>query len=261
MDYAEVERAVLDRFRRGGTVEEPFPHLFLTEVFPAALYARMRALLPDDALYGATDPRRSRNPRAVHRSKFSIDPDSVTRLDPERRALWTGIGRLLTGQAFLDTVAAAFRHGVAARYGDGPLDLVAGLELNLDHAGYAIGPHTDASQKFATLLFYLPEDDARADLGTAIFLPRRRGFRSESPQQFPFGHFEKLRGFPFLPNSVFGFLKTDASFHGREEVTGPTVRRQFMTLSIQHRSGVPPLRAGAAALAGTGAAEGPSLAR
>jgi hypothetical protein len=86
------------------------------------------------------------------------------------------------------------------------------------------------------MLFYLPEDDSRADLGTALFTPNQAGFVSEPASQFPFEQFTKVKAAPYVPNCCFTFLKTDNSFHGREPVQGHEVRRPMMFVTILHRS-------------------------
>ena len=41
---------------------------------------------------------------------------------------------------------------------------------------------------------------------------------------------------PFLPNSLFLFLKTDASFHGVETVGDPDCRRWLLLYDIYHQA-------------------------
>ena len=232
---AEVAAAILGRFQGLAAESNPFPPAYASQVFPDPFYRTLLTMLPGDEILSATDQRRSSNPYAVNRRKFTITPNSLARLDEERRAFWTSMATFLCGGDFLRAVASVFREGLKQRYGARPLDLVPRLEINVDNENYAIPPHTDAPVKVGTLLFYLPSDESQSDLGTSIYVPRDRGFRSEEPIQYPFEKFETVRTFPFLPNSMFGFIKTDNSFHGRPPVKGEGVRRRIMTLSIQHR--------------------------
>ena len=80
--------------------------------------------------------------------------------------------------------------------------------------GYFLGPHTDIPTKVATLLFNLPGDASAPHLGTTLYEPLDPAVRSVGSRHHDFGDFRVVRTMPFVPNSVFGFLKTDNSFHG-----------------------------------------------
>ncbi len=45
-----------------------------------------------------------------------------------------------------------------------------------DTTNYALGPHSDATRKVITVLFYLPKDASQAHLGTSIVCAERGGF-------------------------------------------------------------------------------------
>ena len=231
----DIAAAILRRLAPLSAEREPFPHIYQTEFFPPAFYQSLLAMLPPDELLSGTVAERSTNPYGSNRRKFKIDPPSLSRLDDVRREFWSRIASFLCGREFVMAAMRVFQEGLARRYGSRPLDVKTRLEINIDQENYAISPHTDAPQKICTMLFYLPSDDSRSDLGTSIYVPRDRTFRSEQAQQYPFENFETVRSLPFVPNSAFAFLKTDTSFHGRPPVEGAAVRRQIMTLSIQHR--------------------------
>ncbi len=216
---------------------EPFPHAFIRDFFPQAFFQAMRANLPADEALDPTDRRRSNNPHAVNRRKFALDEAHLATLDPGRRRFWSTVLPWLGGAEFARMVLARFAGGLAARYGDRPLDLVSRVEINVDRENYAIQPHTDSPKKVLSMLFYLPADDARADLGTSIYAPKDSTFRSETTIQYPFRLFDAVEAFPYVPNSCLAFLKTDNSFHGRPLVTGTAVHRPMMFISIQHRAG------------------------
>lgn len=248
MDFADARKAILAHFASVPVAEDPFPHFFTREVFPSAYFHAIRDHLPPDDLLEVTDRRRSGNPYAANRRKFGVNPQNLERLDEGRRRFWAPLRDLLCGREFLDLVISRFAGGVARRYGGRPLDPVGRLEINIDSENYAISPHTDSEAKIGTMLFYLPEDESRADLGTAIFAPKEKGFVSERAYQFPFEKFDKIQAFPYVPNSCFAFLKTENSFHGRELVTGPNLRRPMMFVSIQHRDKAFGLGGGGAAM-------------
>lgn len=239
MNWDEIRQQTAARLSSVRVTDEPFPHVYIRDFFPESFFQALRANLPPDDALEATDGKRSSNVYAVNRRKFAIDPDHLQALPDDRRAFWSETRRWLAGREFTHSVLSRFGTGIAKRYGHRPLDLVNRIEINVDRENYAIPPHTDSSAKMLTMLFYLPADDSRADLGTSIYVPKDRGFRSEHPRQYPFEDFDTVATFPYVPNSCLAFLKTDNSFHGRPPVTGENVSRPMMFVSIQHKIAKP----------------------
>jgi hypothetical protein len=90
------------------------------------------------------------------------------------------------------------------------------VQLCRDKIGYSIGPHTDGSEK-SSILYYLAEDDSKPHLGTSIYLPKKKGFTCNGKKHHDFKDFEKVKTIPYLPNTAFGFMRCDWSFHGVEQ--------------------------------------------
>jgi hypothetical protein len=104
--------------------------------------------------------------------------------------------------------------------------------LVYDHTNYALGPHTDSPRKALSVLFYLPEDDTRPGLGTSIYVPKDPGFRCEGGPHYPFDGFDRMMTMPYVPNTLFAFLKTPVSFHGVEPVTEPAFHRSLLLYDL-----------------------------
>ena len=102
-----------------------------------------------------------------------------------------------------------------------------------DTADFEISPHSDAPHKVFTLLFYLPKDASKQQYGTSVYRPKQSDFTSEPGKRFPFDQFEEHWRAPFLPNSVFGFMKNERSFHGRPRLEALTGTRDWMNCSVQ----------------------------
>ena len=83
-----------------------------------------------------------------------------------------------------------------------------------DRAGYSIGPHTDSPRRLLTMMVYLPEDREHTHLGTSVYRPLEDGRVCAGEAHHAFDGFEVVKTAPYLPNSAFGFMKTDNSFHG-----------------------------------------------
>ena len=95
---------------------------------------------------------------------------------------------------------------------------------------FVLGPHTDMAHRIITLVFYLAEDSEHWQAGTSQYVPRDVMFRCSGGPHYGFGDFKKVATAKFLPNTVFGFFKSDYSFHGVE----PWNDLNFIRNSIQY---------------------------
>jgi len=50
-----------------------------------------------------------------------------------------------------------------------------------------------------------------------------------------FEHFHKLKTFAYLPNSVFGFICSDTSFHSVEPLKKEFIERDVLSLTLLHK--------------------------
>lgn len=130
---------------------------------------------------------------------------------------------------------------------DAGLDLVSAIALKfdkegsfrdetrlvLDRKGYGIWPHTDHKDKAASLLFYLPTDNSEEELGTSVYTPKDKEFRCAGGGAHKEEGFNKVWTAPFRRNSLFGFWKTDNSFHGVEKINRP-ITRNVLLYNVYH---------------------------
>ena len=82
-------------------------------------------------------------------------------------------------------------------------------------------------------LFYLPRDESQSHLGTSIYVPEDAGFACPGGPHHPFELFRRVYTMPYVPNTLFAFLKTQNSFHGVEPLTGAAVRRDLLLYDIK----------------------------
>ena len=102
-----------------------------------------------------------------------------------------------------------------------------------DYTTYSLGPHTDSPTKVLSFLFYLPADDSLAHLGTSIYVPKDPRFTCPGGPHHPFEMFDRMMTMPFLPNTLFAFMKTQNSFHGVEPIQKAGVRRDLLLYDIK----------------------------
>lgn len=170
----------------------PFPHFFVKNVFPDGFYEEMQQILAQK-----TD---------FHAEKFAnrefADEVGIPALEFMRE------------KGFLLDMFNLFHVDVSERFKGTSFKLGYDLRLIRDSQNYKIGPHTDSPSKVLSLLFYLPDDDAYRECGTSVFVPEARYFTCPGGPHHSFEGFREVWRAPFLPNSCFGFWKTNNSFHG-----------------------------------------------
>lgn len=182
----------------------PFAHFHAKNVFPVEFYDSIQRSLP--TLDGYSTHGTSYKGR-----KFAAPIKNGP------------LGFLLTDE-FAKTIITLFLPEFRHRFPTGTFESKMDLRLVLDGENYSIGPHTDAPWKIVSLLFYLPRDLTLQDLGTSIYTPRDPEFRCPGGPHHKFEDFNLIWTAPYLPNSCFGFFKTDRSFHGVQPITRPCRR-------------------------------------
>lgn len=203
-DPAEVLGHICYRIRNCIPAAWPFPHFYIENAFPTAFYLQLINNLP--SLEGYREGAGKYNGR-----KFA-DQALIAELD------------FLKSEEMIRSVVHAFMPSFQRRFPDGKFTPQQDIRLILDSENYAIGPHTDAPWKIVSLLFYLPPDTSMEQHGTSIYLPNDPNFRCPGGPHHKFDNFTKIVTAPFRPNTLFGFFKTDQSFHGVEPIMQPCRR-------------------------------------
>ncbi|HEY2158432.1 MAG TPA: hypothetical protein VGH33_22570 [Isosphaeraceae bacterium] len=236
---ADIARDVLDhllhRIDVTPAMEEPFGHIYLQEVFPSDIYAEILASLPDPSIYAITAERHHKGEAgSYNRSLFPIAVQNLRLMSTSIRDLWRGIAAGLTAPELKRAMYAKLARDLAFRYGV-PESKAAELPgysrptLYRETEGFEIPPHPDTRKKVITMHLYFPADLSQLDLGTALYRRKRPAL--------PFGdwrrRFEKMKQFPFRPNSGYAFVVNNKiirkSWHGREELPpGTGVRNTLL---------------------------------
>jgi hypothetical protein len=233
--YSDAELSVAYKFANAPLLDFPYPHFYVPDVFPADYYARLQANIPDPSLM---TPIGEARPVKGYNERFVLDiakPEGQALLPPHQREFWQEFSSWLCSDRFLSIVIAKFRPLIEHRFGKTPPPLYSDALLVEDITKYALGPHTDAQKKVITMLFYLPKDESQSHLGTSIYVPKNPRVRCKGGPHYPFEHFLRMQTMPFLPNALFGFFKTDNSFHGVEPVTDPDTKRWLLLYDIYAR--------------------------
>ena len=230
----DAENHVLYRIANAPLLAYPFPHFFVESVFPEDYYGALRVRLPEAAAYTRLDEtgtvsKGSYQERSVC-SLLDLEEHEATR---GAGSFWADLNSWLMSERFAHLVAGKFRDGIIARYGaDAELNMHMDCRLVRDLTRYAISPHTDTPAKLVSLLFYLPPDERFAHLGTSVYAPKDPNIKVKGSSHLPFDAFKKVITMPFKPNSLFGFLRTDWSFHGVDQINDEGVVRDLLLYNI-----------------------------
>jgi hypothetical protein len=232
-------------YRLGNTPIRPysFPHIFVEDVFPTALFERLRAHLPATERYvpisegGLVSTEQGTNTE-IYPERFILHfrPDHFERIEPADREVWTGFAEWLLGADFLRFVLAKFEGMLRQRFGEhlGSLRFFSSAQLLRDFTNYSLGPHSDAPDKVVVLLFYMPETSETEHLGTSIYVPHDPSAHDDTGRHFAREAFSLAATMPYRPNCATGFFKTPNSFHGVERVAGPAERRDLIQFAIRY---------------------------
>ncbi|MBY0493933.1 MAG: hypothetical protein K2Y23_06930 [Cyanobacteria bacterium] len=216
----------------------PYPHIYTPDVFPPAFYADLQHNMPDPE---AMIPLEQARGIKGYNERFVLDlRHHVNRLPGAERAFWAEFaGWLLSGRVmklmldkFGQFVAQRFNGTPEVRFHDEAL-------LVKDITRYSIGPHTDSPRKVLTFLFYLPMDESQSHLGTSIYVPHDATFKCSGRAHHGFENFHRVATMPFRPNSLFGFVKGDESFHGVEPVNDLDCKRWLLLYDIYQEPAKP----------------------
>jgi len=197
----------------------PFPHMYIENIFPPHIYEAIQQNLPESNKLEVINKKRPVN-GYNERFVLTFDDQTLSTLDEKKRAFWHEFkNRILSGN-FKNFLISRFLPFISNRFENNIEQLKFRDELLLvqDIMNYKLGPHTDAKRKVLTFLFYLPKDSSQKNLGTSIYMPKDFNFKCAGGPHYPHIDFEKIITMPFLPNSLFCFVKTDNSFHGVEKI-------------------------------------------
>ncbi|MDG2252910.1 MAG: hypothetical protein P8K73_04625 [Methylophilaceae bacterium] len=199
----------------------PYPHLYVKNVFTDEYYAQIIKHLPHyDQLRTISDVRPIPKGGYLERFALNLDDKSLGVLSDKNYLFWSNLRKqFLSGGIKNFLLSSKFSAYVESRFSNfKELEFFDELLLINDTLNYSLGPHTDSPKKVMSFLFYLPKDESQINLGTSIYVPKDTSFNCIGLNHYSHDDFIKIHTNDFLPNSLFGFIKTNNSFHGVEKI-------------------------------------------
>jgi len=220
IDVAGVVARLAARIAAAPIDPAPSENIYLEDIFPAEVYREMLDRLPaDDVLDPIAHPDAVAADGRVTRSLLDLTDETLARFNAEDRAFWRAMKKVFTAPELTAAIVDKFKTTLRARFGDRIPELVAVPVFYRDFPGYRIGIHPDMAGKIATLQFYLPADDSQRHLGTSFHTRQGRLF-----------HHHKTN--IFAPNTAYGFVRTDESWHSVSELGPQEKARNTLALTF-----------------------------
>jgi len=230
MDHQHAAEHVKYKIANAGVREYPFPHFFIQDIFPKDYFLQILNSWPGaDRFTSIADTGRTLGDS--YRERHIV---SLPKIHEERswkgKQFWEEFSSWFLGDDFLNFLVKHYLPWIkAGRNLPQWIDISSDGLLVQDHTGYEISPHTDAPQRLVSTLFYCPEDDTNAELGTSIYAPSSDQVDTKiSPKHYNRNLFDKVYTAPYIPNSLFGFVVSPNSFHGVERVKSPNMQRNVI---------------------------------
>jgi hypothetical protein len=231
-----VEAEIVQRIDAMPVRDDPFPHIYIDGIFPDGFYAEMLRQIPSRDFYKKiTETGRASGD--AYEQRLILHLARLDGLPPEQRAFWKELASWFVGSELASALARAFAPVIAENSGRDPRKLDYGVEAMLvkDLDGYMIGPHTDILSRAVSVMFYLPPDKRYERYGTALYAPKESGFTSDGSSHLSFDAFDLVETMPCRPNSMFGFARSNRSFHGVEPIRHPGIERDVLLYILRWR--------------------------
>ena len=223
-DIGNIESHIIERINSATVHLQPFPHFVIDKVFPEDAYLDLLDNLPDDDEFVSPDECRF---------GLGLNAEGFVRLGKRKRNYWESLSSWLLSEKFMLSVSSIFYSHLKLRFfGSEEVQLKSSASLGRSKTGFLLGPHTDLPHRVITLVFYLPKTKTHLESGTSIYKSRDPDFKCVGGPHHEFSNFYKVSTMKYLPNTVFGFFKTDQSFHGVEPWEDAQFTRDTMQYEI-----------------------------
>jgi hypothetical protein len=146
----------------------------------------------------------------------------LVNLTEKQKKFWGELGKWMGDGKFATDLINKFKQIIIKwkpELQNNNINLHSYIALTRDLKNYMIPPHTDYKYGLITMLFYLPrrEELENKNWGTSIYLPKK-GEIVNTDQHYSLEKFNKIFTSSYISNTMFGFVKTDNSFHGVEKI-------------------------------------------
>ncbi len=246
MNNEHIIKELINNISKAETIEFPFPHKFIENIFPKDFYEELLSFLPPKNTYLPIKATGRVNNVNYSNERYTFEltqDDYLSKLDLKNRNFFYNLRNILFSPLLFNSVASSFKKTIdnhllnlseeeKKTISFPNLQFYFKSALIKDYTKYSLGAHTDSFHKFITFLFYIPSNKSLIKNGTALYEPineikSESHFTLESTKKL----FNKIKTCPFIPNSLLIFPRTNNSFHGVEEVNIEQKERNLLLLN------------------------------
>ena len=232
----DVLQHVMDKLVKVKIQSSPFLHFYIENIFPEEFYQELLGNFPEPSSFQRLSQTGKVNPGTYEeRLILSLEWEGFSQLPFGQFLFWSQFAAAINSEEWYAMLLGKFGPQIRERFGVhyNRVKFSSTTELIQDTTNYSIGPHTDHPIRVLTLLFYFPSSKDQSHLGTSVYQPLDESFECEGFVHHSFEGFKKLHTAPFLPNSLFGFIRSNRSFHGREVILDKAIERNLMNYQLQ----------------------------
>ena len=211
---------LIEKISAADIEQQPDHNFYIEDVFDPTVYEELLTKLPSDQEYIFIDHPDAILPDGTRTRKLlSLTDQAIQSLSPEKHDFWHMMNAVLTSRALQQTLVFKFYQRLCERFGNRMPPMANVPIFYRDFPGYFIGVHTDAPFKVITMQFYFPKDDSQIHLGTSFHVRENNQFKL-------------LKTNPFKPNSAYGFVRTECSWHSVMQLAAQEKQRDTLALTI-----------------------------
>jgi hypothetical protein len=233
LDAERIGSHVREAVSRSELLEDPFPHLVISDLLPPKVYEAMIAAIPSRVFF---------EDRPVNKQRLQVPPEFAPAYSIATWEFLTeSVVRPVLGPALvqrfqrpLDRYISTLCPSVASLQEAGMTLTVSDGRILLRRPGYVIPPHRDPQWGFLTAIIYLVRAGDREDYGTQLY---RLDADRDSPGNSPFyvdpALCRLVKTVPFRTNSALVFLNSTGA-HGASipEDAPPETERYIYQIRI-----------------------------
>ena len=204
--YSHVDSHLAYKIANANLLEYPYPHMFIENIFPIDIYEEMLINMPIQYNYSPINEKRMVR-GSDGRFVILFNELENLKIEKKKKEFWSEFYKSIINSRFTHILTSKFSNLIQRRFeGQTGVNLKDEMMLVQDRTNYYLGPHTDSIHKVITVLFYLPENDENAHLGTSIYSPKDTKFQCVGGPHYRHQDFHKVTTMPMKKNSVFIFF-------------------------------------------------------
>lgn len=210
-----LEQQVQARLDGSVVITEPFPFLYVEDIFPKNYYDKVNSIFPSKDQMSVIDSKKYKVLDKPLKERMTLTIFNRGSLYSELDNYPHKNKCIQIRQWFVNFLIPRVASKLSIRM---PNVWDDDTRFVVDLPGYIKKPHTDIPQKIFSILIYMSESKS----GTTILKPKQDGFSDDYGYDHKFEQFEEVFDPPFRPNCLIAFPRTDTSFHcvkkiGRDE--------------------------------------------